>query len=93
MVEQDLQKELELIQNLFGAINALKDTHPDWYFYFEDLDPDLASRRELIDLIESAPNEAARFYIFGKLTMRMQLARLFGADKDMLLIANAVDAK
>ena len=87
----DLDGELVIIQDLLGVINSLKDSHPDWYYYLEEVDPDLANREEMMDLLQSAPTPEAKFFIFGKLTMRIQLARLYGNDRDFLKIVEMID--
>ena len=85
---KNITKDLEVIDGLFQRIIDLKDSYPDWYFYLEDVNPDLATRQQLMELIETAPTLEARYYIFGKLTLRMQLARLIGRDADMLEIVS-----
>ena len=88
---ETLQGELETIHNLLNVINSLRDTHPDWFFYLEDVDPDRASREEMMDLMRTAPTLEAKFFIFGTLTMRIQNARLFGMDRDYLRIVELLD--
>ena len=83
-MQQVINRELEIIHSLIHRLELLNESHPEWYADLEKIDPDIASRRELMHLLETAPTDAARFFIFGKLTLRIQLAKLFGNDVEML---------
>jgi hypothetical protein len=51
---------------------------PDWFYLYDDTNPDTAKRTELVDLLESAPNLFAMGLIYGKFTMRLELAAVTG---------------
>jgi hypothetical protein len=79
--------QLELIQRLQELeaqaaracqddMRQLREQHPLWLFHFEDAEADTADADALIDLLVSAPNAFAKGLIFGKFTLRMQLAAI-----------------
>lgn len=47
---------------------------PDWFELYDDINPDNAPRDEVSELMASAPNDFALGLIYGKFTMRMELA-------------------
>ena len=51
---------------------------PDWWALFEAIDPDIASREEVLELLDTAPNDFTRGVIYGKLSMRIQMAMVTG---------------
>lgn len=69
-----------IVKEMFGHIEGLRDTHPEFFAYLEDVDPDTAPRAELVDLMNSAPNEQVKFYLFGKFTMRLVIASVTGRE-------------
>lgn len=69
-----------VVQACFSQIQSLRDTHPEYFAYFEDVDPDVASRADLLDLIASAPTDAVKFFLLGKFTMRMAIAAVTGRE-------------
>lgn len=69
-----------IVKEMFGQISNLRDTHPGFFAYFEDVDADTASRADLVDLMASAPTDQIKFYLFGKFTMRMMIASVTGRD-------------
>ena len=66
-------KDERLVNALFEEIAKLRDTHPDFFAYMEDVDPDTAPRAELLDMISSAPTPLVRGYLFGKFTFRLNM--------------------
>jgi hypothetical protein len=59
-------------------MKQLRDQFSLWYFELEDTDPDTADVHAVLTLLESAPNAFARGMVFGKFTLRMQIAALTG---------------
>lgn len=72
--------ESVVVRDLFADIASLKDTHPDYFAYFDDVDPDTATREELLDLMTSAPNERVKYFLFGKYSMRLTIASVTGRE-------------
>lgn len=73
-------KEDELVKSMFAEIQKLRDSHPDYFAWFEDVDPDTASRSDLTDLMVSAPTEQVKFFLFGKFSMRLMIATVTGRE-------------
>ncbi|WP_162590617.1 hypothetical protein [Variovorax sp. RA8] len=56
-------------------MDALEKNHPEWYAMFNDVLPDsLASRAELAELWATAPTPFANALIYGKFTLRLEIA-------------------
>jgi hypothetical protein len=72
--------EEAMVKTMFAEINRLKDTNPDFFAFLDDVDPDTASRSDLVDLMASAPNEKIAFYLFGKYSMRLMMAAITGRE-------------
>jgi hypothetical protein len=80
MMMSNIPQEDLIVKNMFSEIETLKETHPEFFAYFEDVDPDTAPRAELVDLMASAPNDQVKFFLFGKFTMRLTLAAVTGRE-------------
>lgn len=61
-----------------AQMQDLATNHALWMAHFDDVDPDTADMPELVMLLESAPNAFAQGLIFGKLTLRSQIAAVTG---------------
>jgi hypothetical protein len=72
--------ETKFIQGLMREILQVRESHPDWFYYFEDVDPDLCSREELIELMRTAPTPATRHFLHGKFTWRVRIAAYLGRE-------------
>lgn len=72
--------EERIIKPLFSEISSLKESHPEYFAYFDDMDPDTSPRAELVDLIASAPNDKVKFFLFGKFMMRLTIASVTGRE-------------
>lgn len=75
---ENQEKENAIIKNMFAEIEELRETHPEFFAYFEDVDPDTAPRAELVDLMASAPNAQVKYFLFGHLAARMAMAAATG---------------
>ena len=71
-------QENAIVKKMFSEIESLRDSHPDFFANFEDVDPDTATRSELVDLMERSPTDQVRFFLFGKFTMRLMIASVTG---------------
>jgi len=79
--QQQLEvQESQIVGAMFQEINQLKETHAEFFAWFEDVDPDSAPRGELVDLMANSPNDAVKYFLFGKYTMRLQLASITGRE-------------
>jgi len=74
--------EKALVNAMFDVLHALRESHPEFYAELEDSDIDVANRAEFVSLMERAPNEFVRAYLFGKFTMREFYASLTGREFD-----------
>ncbi len=54
--------------------------HPAWYQEFEDIDPFVANREDVEDLVRRAPTEFASGVLCGILMFRQQLAAITGRE-------------
>lgn len=72
--------EETMVREMFGVIEELRSTNPDYYAYFEDVDPDTAPRADLVQLMHAAPNDAVKFFLFGKFMMRMAISQITGRE-------------
>jgi hypothetical protein len=70
--------ERQVLDSCQRELGSLRNTHPDWYAYLDDVDPDICDRAELVQLMNSAPTSAARHYLFGKFTMRIAISSITG---------------
>lgn len=70
--------EDSILKTMFAEIEGLRETHPEYFAYFEDVDPDTAPRAELVDLMASAPNAQVKYFLFGKYTARLAQATATG---------------
>ena len=58
-----------------AEMDALETSHPEWYAMYNDVLPDsAASRAELAELWATAPTPFANALIYGKFTMRLEIA-------------------
>ncbi|KWT65045.1 hypothetical protein APY03_7498 [Variovorax sp. WDL1] len=58
-----------------AEMDALETSHPEWYATYNDVLPDfLASRAELAELWATAPTPFANALIYGKISMRLEIA-------------------
>lgn len=73
-------RENAIVREMFAEIEKLKQTNPEYFAFFEDADPDTATRAELVDLMASAPNDLVKYFILGKFTMRMTIASVTGRE-------------
>lgn len=71
-------QENTIVKKMFSEIESLRDSNPDFFADFEDIDPDTATRSELVDLMEKSPTDQVRFFLFGKFTMRLMIASVTG---------------
>lgn len=62
-----------VITQMFEVISDVGRTHPWFYSQFEDTDVDTASQEELKDLIASTPVESIKYFLLGKLSMRLAI--------------------
>lgn len=59
-------------------MSDLRQDHALWFSEFEDIDPDTADVEDVLSLLQTAPSGFAKGLIFGKFTLRMQLAAVTG---------------
>lgn len=73
-----MQFEAIAAQATMAKMRDLQENHSLWMAHFDDVDPDTADIELLCGLLETAPNDFAAGLIYGKLTLRAQLAAISG---------------
>lgn len=68
----------ESVRQCHSALLKLQDESPEWYASFEDCDPDLCPKDELMTLMDTAPTMEARMFLYGKLTLRQAISAITG---------------
>ena len=68
----------ESVRQCHASLLKLQDESPEWYAAFEDCDPDLCPKDELMQLMDSAPTMEARMFLYGKLTLRQAISAITG---------------
>lgn len=68
--------EASVIKPMFTTLEDLRMSNPEYFSHFEDVDLDTAPRAALIDLMDTAPNDQVKFFLFGKFTARLSLAAM-----------------
>ncbi|MES2977565.1 MAG: hypothetical protein V4731_04010 [Pseudomonadota bacterium] len=61
-------------------MDALALAYPDWYALYDITMPDSASRAEVVELLSTAPNDFALALMYGKYTMRLEIAAITGRE-------------
>lgn len=69
-----------ILQRVEERWAELRTKHPEYFAYLEDVDPDLASRAEVTDLMRCAPSPEILMFIYAKFTTRLQLAAITGRE-------------
>lgn len=72
------QPGVRSFMDCMAEIRALQSSHPEWFAYFEDTDPDVCSEADLFRMIDTAPSNVARAFLVGKMTLRQQIAAITG---------------
>ena len=70
--------ERALRDRAHALFEELRKSHPEFYAYMDDGDPMLASRGELVTLMERAPNDAIFMFLYANFSMRLELALITG---------------
>ena len=73
-----MQSERKVLMTCEAKIQELADKYPDWWALYEDALPDTAPRGELIELMDAAPNDFALALVYGKFTLRIEIAAITG---------------
>lgn len=71
----ELHEKMARPRKILADIFAI---HPDWAEYFDEVDPFSATAPELLDLITSAPNDAAVMLLYGFFSARIEIAAMTG---------------
>ena len=78
-----IREEIVGIDTIFDPIYNLKMTHPKWFNKLEHRGNLFCDRKYLIELINTAPNEAARFWLLGKYSVREELIETIKFDESL----------
>lgn len=78
VIADTFKEEARLMAMCDQELAPIRSQFPDWWAYFEDLDPDICDRADLFELIATAPTPLVRQYLHGKLSLRMAIAQITG---------------
>lgn len=74
-LDRDSENEYAAMENTTAYWEAIRTKYPDWYAMYEDVMPDtVATRSEMIELWTTAPTDWAKGLIYGKFTLRLEIA-------------------
>lgn len=73
-----LAADRKYLEDLQQKMDVVKGDHPGWYADFEDIDPFVADRSDVEQLLRTAPTDWAVGYVSGILAVRQQLALVTG---------------
>jgi hypothetical protein len=69
-------EETELHNSLLDVLERCRDLDPDWWASFEDTDVETCERTALVGLMQTAPTESAKLFLFGKYQFRLAIAAI-----------------
>lgn len=72
------ERVCEAIRKIEDRFQTLTTIYPEWFLDLETIDPDFCTRDELENLLLTAPTDFIEGMLFGKLTMRIQMAAFTG---------------
>jgi len=72
--------EREQLAKCERQMDDISLTFAEWYAFYEDVAPDNAPREDLIELLRTAPNAFAQGLVYGKFTMRLEIAAITGRE-------------
>lgn len=78
IVGADATAEGQALSTCEKKLNDVRAKFPDWYELLEETFPDNAPRAEVVELLQSAPNDFAMGLMFGKFSMRLELEAVTG---------------
>lgn len=72
----DNRAEREALAHAEREMAKLEAEFPEWWAFYDEVMPDIAPRADVVELLRTAPNDAARMLIYGKFTMRLEIAAI-----------------
>lgn len=78
--KQAASREQVILARAQAQWAALRASDPEFFAYMEDANPMLASRAELLDLMDRAPSDAVFMYLFANFLMRLEIAAITGRE-------------
>lgn len=69
-----------VINPMFAELANIQRTHPKWYSEFDDANVDSANQDQLRDLIKTSPVDSVRYFLLGKLSMRLAMDVVTGRN-------------
>lgn len=66
------------MSRVYGGLERLQDSDPQWFAQFEDSDLMSMSAFKLVQLLDTAPNYLAQGYMAGILSARLHLSQVAG---------------
>lgn len=59
-------------------LEAIANSAPEWYAKFEQCDPDICDIEDLLELMDTSPNDTARGFLVAKYLFREAIAQITG---------------
>ena len=74
-LDQDSVNEYATMESTAAHWETIRTKYPDWHAMYEDVMPDtVATRSEMIELWTTAPTDWAKGVMYGKFTLRLEIA-------------------
>ena len=78
--ETTQSQRMALLHAAREQMELIKKDHPDWHADFEDVDPFVADRPQVEQLLKTAPTAWASGYVTGIFVLRQQIAIVSGRE-------------
>lgn len=67
----------DVVMGCISGLSDMRKQYPEWFAEYDDSAVDTAADRSTIEaFMRTAPNEALRYMLFGKLVLRTQIAAI-----------------
>jgi hypothetical protein len=70
--------QAQAMERAARELEATRTKHPEWFYRYEEMMPYCAQRAEVVELMHSAPTAFCLGLLYGKFTMRFELAMVTG---------------
>lgn len=78
--DSEFREERDSLSFISLKLEELERQFPEWITLFDNTSPDIAPRAEVVKLMATAPNPFALGVLFGKYTMRQEIAAMTGRE-------------
>jgi hypothetical protein len=70
------EEETVLQSTLLDLLEQARELNADWWAAFEDTDVETCDRATLVGLMQDAPTDGAKLFLFGKYQFRLAIAAI-----------------